>query len=91
MVPVGETLGLEIFSTSWLNDPTKAFWAMVIVTVWQYSGYMMIIYVAGFTGVPRDLIEAAGIDGCTSAQTTRWAESSKGAGSASVISSTSRS
>ena len=72
MVPVGETLGLEIFSTSWLNDPTKAFWAMVIVTVWQYSGYMMIIYVAGFTGVPRDLIEAAGIDGCTSAQTTRY-------------------
>lgn len=60
MVPVGETLGLGIFSTSWLNDPTKAFWAMVIVTVWQYSGYMMIIYVAGFTGVPRDLIEAAG-------------------------------
>ncbi len=72
MVPVGETLGLSIFSTSWLNDPTKAFWAMVIVTVWQYSGYMMIIYVAGFTGVPRDLIEAAGIDGCTSVQTTRY-------------------
>lgn len=72
MVPVGETLGLGIFSTSWLNDPTKAFWAMVIVTVWQYSGYMMIIYVAGFTGVPRDLIEAAGIDGCTSVQTTRY-------------------
>ena len=72
MVPVGETLGLGIFSTSWLNDPTKAFWAMVIVTVWQYSGDMMIIYVAGFTGVPRDLIEAAGIDGCTSVQTTRY-------------------
>lgn len=72
MVPVGETLDLGIFSTSWLNDPTKAFWAMVIVTVWQYSGYMMIIYVAGFTGVPRDLIEAAGIDGCTSVQTTRY-------------------
>lgn len=72
MVPVGETLGLGIFSISWLNDPTKAFWAMVIVTVWQYSGYMMIIYVAGFTGVPRDLIEAAGIDGCTSVQTTRY-------------------
>lgn len=71
MVPVGQALGLGLFSTSWLNDPTKAFWAMVIVTVWQYSGYMMIIYVAGFTGVPKDLLEAASIDGCTGAQTTR--------------------
>lgn len=71
LVPAGQALGLELFSTSWLNDPTKAFWAMVIVTVWQYSGYMMIIYVAGFTGVPKDLLEAASIDGCTGAQTTR--------------------
>lgn len=71
LVPVGQKLGLELFSTSWLNDPAKAFWAMVIVTVWQYSGYMMIIYVAGFTGVPKDLLEAASIDGCTGAQTTR--------------------
>ena len=44
---------------------------MVIVTVWQYSGYMMIIYVAGFTSIPGDLLEAASIDGCTAWQTTR--------------------
>ena len=62
---------IPFFANTFLGDPAKAFWAMVIVTVWQYSGYMMIIYVAGFMGIPRDLIEAAGIDGCTSWQTTR--------------------
>lgn len=68
----GKMFGLDALSSSWLSDPTMAFWALVVVTVWQYSGYMMIIYVAGFTGVPRDLLEAAGIDGCTAGQTTRY-------------------
>ena len=70
-VSIGKTLGWSLFAESWLSDPAKAFWAMVIVTVWQYSGYMMIIYVAGFMSVPKDLIEAASIDGCTGFQTTR--------------------
>lgn len=71
IVAVGEALNMDFLSSSWLSDPAKAFWAMVIVTVWQYSGYMMIIYVAGFTGIPNDLIEASKIDGCTAMQTTR--------------------
>ena len=62
---------IPFFENTFLGDPTKAFWAMVIVTVWQYSGYMMIIYVAGFTSIPGDLLEAASIDGCTAWQTTR--------------------
>lgn len=62
---------IPFFSNTFLGDPAKAFWAMVIVTVWQYSGYMMIIYVAGFMGIPGDLLEAASIDGCTAWQTTR--------------------
>lgn len=69
LTQLGDTL--PFFSSSWLSDPTRAFWAMVIVTVWQYSGYMMIIYVAGFTAIPSDLIEASSIDGCTPWQTTR--------------------
>ena len=62
---------IPFFENTFLGDPAKAFWAMVIVTVWQYSGYMMIIYVAGFTSIPGDLLEAASIDGCTAWQTTR--------------------
>lgn len=40
-----------------------AFWALVIVTIWQTSGYMMIIFIAGLISIPKDLIEAAKIDG----------------------------
>jgi len=66
----GDITSIPLFESSWLSDPTKAFFSLVLVTVWQYSGYMMLIYVAGFVGIPRDLIEAASIDGCTSTQTT---------------------
>jgi raffinose/stachyose/melibiose transport system permease protein len=61
----GNQLGIDLFSSSWLGHPNKAFWTMVIVTVWQLSGYLMIIYIAGFTNIPKSVIEAAKIDGAT--------------------------
>jgi raffinose/stachyose/melibiose transport system permease protein len=60
---MGKAMGWKLFSTSWLSDPNKAFWALVIVTVWQYSGYMMVIYIAGLVSVPNELLEAASIEG----------------------------
>lgn len=68
LVNVGANTGWGIFSTSWLSDPNKAFWSLVIVTVWQLSGYMMLIYIAGFTGLSTDVLEAASIDGATGLQ-----------------------
>ncbi|MNJ30787.1 carbohydrate ABC transporter permease [Paenibacillus bouchesdurhonensis] len=63
LVYVGEKAGIQLFSTSWLADPQKAFWALIIVTIWQYAGYMMVIYIAGLMSVPNDILEAASIDG----------------------------
>ncbi len=68
LVSFGQKTGAELFSASFLSDPGKAFWAMVIVTVWQLSGYMMLIYIAGFTGLSSDVLEAASIDGATGVQ-----------------------
>lgn len=68
LVNLGETTGWGLFSTSWLSDPDKAFWSLVVVTVWQLSGYMMLIYIAGFTGLSTDVLEAASIDGATGVQ-----------------------
>ncbi|MNH88226.1 Lactose transport system permease protein LacF [compost metagenome] len=65
LVYFGQKAGIPIFSTSWLSDPDKAFWTIVIVTVWQYVGYMMVIYVAGLMNVPQDILEAASIDGAS--------------------------
>ena len=48
-----------------------AIFCMIFVSVWQYAGYMMLIYVAGFMSVSPDVKEAAMIDGCTPAQAMR--------------------
>lgn len=64
-VSVGEVTGWTAFGVSWLSDPTKAFIALVVVSVWQLSGYMILIYVAGFMGLSEDVMEAASIDGAT--------------------------
>jgi raffinose/stachyose/melibiose transport system permease protein len=62
---IGKTLDYAPLKTSLLTDPNKAILAMIIVTVWQYAGYLMMIYVAGFVGIPKDITEAAEIDGAT--------------------------
>lgn len=62
-VSVGESIGWKLFEISWLSDPDKAFAALVLVSVWQLSGYMILIYVAGFMGLSEDVMEAASIDG----------------------------
>ena len=53
---------------SLLATESGAIAALIIVSVWQYAGYMMLIYVAGFMSVSEDVIEAAKIDGCTGTQ-----------------------
>jgi multiple sugar transport system permease protein len=48
---------------SWLADPTTAMWAIIATTVWWVTGYYLVIYLAGLQDIPRDLYEAAAIDG----------------------------
>ena len=47
----------------WLNDTRWAMLAVIIVTIWQSSGYNMILYLAGLQGISKTLYEAAKIDG----------------------------
>lgn len=67
---LGTNWGIESLSTSFLTNPDKAILAMVIVTVWQYAGYLMMIYIAGFVGIPRDILEAAELDSVTGLRKT---------------------
>jgi raffinose/stachyose/melibiose transport system permease protein len=62
---LGKSWGIEVLSTSFLTNPDRAILAMVIVTVWQYAGYLMMIYIAGFVGIPKDILEASDLDGAT--------------------------
>ena len=67
----GQTLGIGFLETSLLTKPTSAMVALIIVTVWQLSGYLMVIYVAGLTNVSKEMLEAARIDGTTPWQLLR--------------------
>ena len=55
-------------TVSLLSTPNGAMFCLILVSVWQYAGYMMLIYVAGFMSVSKDVQEASLIDGCTPAQ-----------------------
>ena len=68
MTKIGEVTGWGLFETSWLTAPTTALVALIIVTVWQMSGYLMVIYIAGITNISADILEAAKIDGANAWQ-----------------------
>ena len=50
-------------------NSAAGFWGLIILTLWQQVGYMMIIYIAGLQSIPSDYIEAAKVDGATAWQT----------------------
>src|SRR6478735_2033672 len=55
--------GLDFLQQNWLGDPAVALWAIGLTVVWQYAGYSMVIFLAALQGIPRDLEEAAALDG----------------------------
>lgn len=51
------------FDYSITSDPKFGFWGLIILMNWQMIGYMMIIYIAGLSNIPNDIMEAARVDG----------------------------
>ena len=64
---LANNLGLN-FLNGWLTNQATGFWGLVIVTVWQMGGYIMIIYIAYLQNIPDEIIEAAKIDGASAWQ-----------------------
>lgn len=52
-----------IGSINWLNDPTAAMFALIIMAVWKTFGINMVLFSAGLQGIPETYYEAAEIDG----------------------------
>jgi raffinose/stachyose/melibiose transport system permease protein len=58
-----DALGLGFLKQIWLGDPNLAIWSISFVILWQMSGVVMVIYIAGLQNVPDELLEAAALDG----------------------------
>ena len=65
----GDLMGLKLTGPNWLTDEAWAKPAFIIMSVWQgIGGYNMILYLAALQGVPRELYDAAEVDGANSWQ-----------------------
>ncbi len=51
----------------WLRERETAIWTVAFIGIWQGFGFNMVLYLAGLTGIPRDLYAAAEMDGARSA------------------------
>ena len=60
---IAETFHIGILDQQWLGTETTAFVALVVVSVWQNAGYVMVIMIAALSGVPSEMVESAKIDG----------------------------
>ena len=63
-------LGLP--EVSWLSDPKVALISVVIATVWWQLGFSFVLYLAGLQEIPRELYDAAAVDGANSLRRTRF-------------------
>jgi glucose/mannose transport system permease protein len=64
-------LGLGFLQNPWWTDPHWGMAAMALPAIWQLSGYVMALFLAGFRGIPHDLREAAVMDGASTFQLYR--------------------
>ncbi|TRL40219.1 carbohydrate ABC transporter permease [Rhizobium straminoryzae] len=63
--------GWESFSFTWIKDNNMAIYTIVIAAVWQTSGFVMAMFLAGLRGIDNEILKAAQIDGASSFQLYR--------------------
>lgn len=56
---------LSIPTQDWLNTPDLVLGAVIVVNIWKQAGFYMIFYLAGLQAIPKDIYEAAALDGAT--------------------------
>jgi glucose/mannose transport system permease protein len=56
---------LDFLQNKWWTNPNWGMAAMAMPAIWQLSGYVMALFLAGFRGIPAELKEAAAVDGAS--------------------------
>ncbi|KOG10668.1 MULTISPECIES: carbohydrate ABC transporter permease [Streptomyces] len=65
-------LGLEGLQGKWLADPSTVMPTLFVVMTWKYFGFHMMLFLAGLQGIPREVLDAASIDGANAWQRFRY-------------------
>jgi glucose/mannose transport system permease protein len=65
------SVGLGFLQNDWILSENGAMYSMAIPAIWQMSGYVMALFLAGFRGIPDEMREAARVDGATEFQIYR--------------------
>jgi len=63
-----DVLGLDAWKHSWLGESATAIWAIIAMSQWQSIGYVMVLFIVAMQRIPRELHEAAYIDGASRRQ-----------------------
>jgi raffinose/stachyose/melibiose transport system permease protein len=66
------SVGLPSFGLNWLGSESSALYAIAFSQVWFHTGQMMVVYIAGLQQIPKELYEAAEVDGAS-----RWKQFTK--------------
>jgi raffinose/stachyose/melibiose transport system permease protein len=66
-----DAVGLDAWKHSWLGESATAIWAIIAMSQWQSIGYVMVLFIVAMQRIPRELYEAAYIDGASRAQAFR--------------------
>lgn len=64
-------IGLDALAQPWLGDPNFAFWCVVLVMIWAFVGFYVVLFSAAMQSIPKDIYEAAVLDGANRFTTFR--------------------
>ncbi|MCT2584748.1 sugar ABC transporter permease [Actinophytocola sp. S1-96] len=64
-------VGLDGLTQPWLGDPRFAFWCVVVVMIWAFVGFYVVLFSAAMQSIPKDIYEAALLDGSSRFTTFR--------------------
>ena len=67
-----QKIGLGFLQNDWYVSEKGAMFSMAIPAIWQMSGYVLALFLAGFRGIPEDMREAARVDGASESQIYRY-------------------
>jgi raffinose/stachyose/melibiose transport system permease protein len=63
-----DAVGLDALKHSWLGESATAIWAIIAMSQWQSIGYVMVLFIVAMQRIPRELYDAAYIDGASRRQ-----------------------